>query len=159
MHVLPAFLLIGLGTGLAFAPSTESVMGSLPLDQAGIGSATNGASLQTGGALGVGILGSLLNTRYQDRLAPVLSHHPMPPSVLHLITGSLGGALAVSQKIGGSLGTELAAFARQSFVSGLDLAVTVAAIVVGGAGLVVLIVLHNRAAPKSEGLTQGSHSR
>jgi EmrB/QacA subfamily drug resistance transporter len=159
MHVLPAFLLIGLGTGLAFAPSTESVMGSLPLDQAGIGSATNGASLQTGGALGVGILGSLLNTRYQDRLAPVLAHHPMPPSVLHLITGSLGGALAVSQKIGGSLGTELAAFARQSFVSGLDLAVTVAAIVVGGAGLVVLIVLPNRAAPKSEGLTQGSHSR
>jgi EmrB/QacA subfamily drug resistance transporter len=159
MHVLPAFLLIGLGTGLAFAPSTESVMGSLPLDQAGIGSATNGASLQTGGALGVGILGSLLNTRYQDRLAPVLAHHPMPPSVLHLITGSLGGALAVSPKIGGSLGTELAAFARQSFVSGLDLAVTVAAIVVGGAGLVVLIVLPNRAAPKSEGLTQGSHSR
>jgi hypothetical protein len=83
----------------------------------------------------------------------------MPPSVLHLITGSLGGALAVSPKIGGSLGTELAAFARQSFVSGLDLAVTVAAIVVGGAGLVVLIVLPNRAAPKSEGLTQGSHSR
>ncbi len=153
MDVLPAFLLIGLGTGLAFAPSTESVMGSLPIDQAGVGAATNGASLQTGGALGVGILGSLLNTRYQNRLAPVLSHHPMPASVLHLITGSLGGALAISQKIGGTLGLQLAGFARQSFVSGLDLAVTVAAIVVGAASLVVLVMLPNRAAAHKQAPT------
>ncbi|MGD0287041.1 MAG: MFS transporter [Acidimicrobiales bacterium] len=146
MDVLPAFLLIGLGTGLAFAPSTESVMGSLPVDQAGVGAATNGAALQTGGALGVGVLGSLLNTRYQNRLAPVLAHYKMPASILHLITGSLGGALAVSQKIGGVLGPELANFARRSFVSGLDLAVSVGAVVVGTAGLVVLVVLPNRSA-------------
>jgi EmrB/QacA subfamily drug resistance transporter len=146
MDVLPAFLLMGLGTGLAFAPSTESVMGSLPVDQAGVGAATNGAALQTGGALGVGILGSLLNTRYQDRLAPVLAHYKMPASVLHLITGSLGGALAVSEKIGGVLGPELAGFARRSFISGMDLAVSVAAIVVGAAGLVVLAALPNRSA-------------
>jgi len=43
---------------------------------------------------------------------------------------ALGGALAVSQKIGGVLGPELATFARRSFVSGLDLAVTVGAVVV-----------------------------
>jgi len=146
MDVLPAFLLIGLGTGLAFAPSTESVMGSLPVDQAGVGAATNGAALQTGGALGVGVLGSLLNTRYQNRLAPVLAHYKMPASILHLITGSLGGALAVSQKIGGVLGPELANFARRSFASGLDLAVSVGAVVVGTAGLVVLVVLPNRSA-------------
>ena len=139
-------LLIGLGTGLAFAPCTESVMGSLPIDQAGVGAATNGAALQTGGALGVGVLGSLLNTRYQNQLAPVLAHYKMPASILHLITGSLGGALAVSQKIGGVLGPELATFARRSFVSGLDLAVTVGAVVVGAAGLVVLVVLPNRSA-------------
>jgi EmrB/QacA subfamily drug resistance transporter len=146
MDVLPAFLLIGLGTGLAFAPSTESVMGSLPVDQAGVGAATNGAALQTGGALGVGVLGSLLNTRYQNQLAPVLAHYKMPASILHLITSSLGGALAVSQKIGGVLGPELANFARRSFVSGLDLAVSVGAAVVGTAGLVVLVVLPNRSA-------------
>ncbi len=148
VNVLPAFLLIGLGTGLAFAPATESVMGSLPTDEAGVGAATNGASLQTGGALGVGILGSLLNTRYQDRLTPALSGHAIPAAVLHTITGSLGGALAVAGKIGGLPGAELAGSARQSFVSGLDLAVTVAAIVVGCASLVVLAVLPNRASPR-----------
>ena len=151
MDVLPAFLLIGLGTGFAFAPCTESVMGSLPVDQAGVGAATNGAALQTGGALGVGVLGSLLNTRYQNRLAPVLAHYKMPSSILHLITGSLGGALAVGHQIGGVLGTELVDFARQSFVSGMDLAVTVGAIVVGTAGLVVLVVLPNRSSPSGPG--------
>ncbi len=150
LDVLPAFMVIGLGTGLAFAPATESVMGSLPVSQAGVGSATNGSALQTGGALGVGILGSLLNTRYQDRLSPVLAHYTMPKSILHLITGSLGGALGVSHQLGGALGAGLATLARQSFVSGLDLAVTVGAIVVGIAALVVLLALPNRAALRDD---------
>jgi len=147
LEALPAFFLMGIGTGLAFAPCTESVMGSLPLELAGVGSATNGAALQTGGALGVGVLGSLLNTRYQDRLTPVLSHYPVPRSILHLITGSLGGALTVAHQVGGGLGAGLAGLARQSFISGFDLAVTVGAIVVGAAALVVLVVLPNRAPP------------
>jgi EmrB/QacA subfamily drug resistance transporter len=150
MNVLPSFLLIGCGTGLAFAPCTESVMGSLPVGQAGVGAATNGASLQTGGALGVGILGSLLNTRYQDRLAPVLARYSMPASIRHVITGSLGGALAVAQRIGGALGAGLATVAKESFVSGLGLASVVAAVFVGAAGVVVLLVLPNRALPPQQ---------
>lgn len=150
MNVFPAFLLIGIGTGLTLAPCTESVMGSLPIEQAGVGSATNGAALQTGGALGVGVLGSLLNTRYQNRLAPVLTHYPIPKPILHMITGSLGGALAVGQNIRGVLGTELVNFARQAFVSGMDLAVTVGSVVVGVAALGVLLVLPNRAGQPPE---------
>jgi EmrB/QacA subfamily drug resistance transporter len=151
LQALPAFFLMGGGTGLAFAPCTESVMGSLPLDQAGVGSATNSTAQQTGGALGVGVLGSLLETRYQDRLAPVLAHYSVPSSVLHAITGSLGGALAVGQQVGGTLGAELGVAARQSFVSGMDLAVTVGAFVVGAAAVVVLFVLPNRAMPAPAG--------
>jgi hypothetical protein len=71
----------------------------------------------------------------------------MPASVLHLITGSLGGALAISKHIGGLLGSELAALARSAFVSGLDLAVTVGAIVVGVASIAVLVTLPNRGGP------------
>ncbi len=147
LDVLPAFFLMGTGTGLAFAPCTESVMGSLPLDQAGVGAATNSAALQIGGALGVGVLGSLLNTRYQDQVAPALAHQAVPSSVLQLITGSLGGALAVGQHVGGRLGAELAAVARLAFVSGLGLAVTVGAVVVGVAAVVVLALLPNRGDP------------
>ncbi len=147
LEILPAFFLMGTGTGLAFAPCTESVMGSLPLEQAGVGSATNGAALQTGGALGVAVLGSLLNTRYQDLLAPTLAHASVPASVRSVIDGSLGGALAVASHVGGGMGAALAAVARHAFVEGMGLAVTVGAVVVGAAAIAVVALLPNRADP------------
>ena len=147
VDVLPAFFLIGTGSGLAFAPCTESVMGSLPIDQSGVGAATNSAALQIGGALGVGVLGSLLNGHYQDQMAPLLVHSGVPDSVQDLILGSLGGALAVAEHVGGRLGAELAAVARHGFVSGMDLAVTVGAVVVGISAVVVVAFLPNRGSP------------
>ncbi len=143
--VLPGFVLMGLGTGLAFAPCTDSVMGSLPLEQAGVGAATNSAALQTGAALGVAVLGSLLNTRYQSRLTPLLVRHHVPKPLLELITGSLGGALAVAGHVGGRLGAALAAVARQAFVSGLDLALLTGAGVVAAGAVVAVVLIPNRA--------------
>ena len=143
--VLPGFVLMGLGTGLAFAPCTDSVMGSLPLEKAGVGAATNSAALQTGAALGVALLGSLLNTRYQSRLAPVLAPHHVPKPLLDLITGSLGAALAVAGHLGGRLGAALAAVARQAFVSGLDLALLAGAAVVAAGAVVAVLLIPNRA--------------
>lgn len=142
---LPSLLFMGLGVGLALAPCTDSVMGTLPLRQAGVGSGTNSAAMQTGGALGVAVLGSLLNTRYQHKLAPVLHQYRVPASILQLITGSLGGALEVAAHVGGHTGAELALLAREAFISGSDLAVAVGAVAVGGAALLVLALLPNRA--------------
>lgn len=155
-QALPAFVVIGIGVGLAFAPCTEAVMGSVPIEKAGIGSATNSASLQVGGAIGVAVLGSMLNTRYQDNLSPVLSHAHVPASILSLIEGSLGGAMEVAAHVGGTLGAALASQARLAFTDGLDLAVTVAACAVGVSALAVLVLLPNRAEPSgSQGLPAG----
>jgi hypothetical protein len=52
--------------------------------------------------------------------------------------------LAVSQQAPKPLGAELALMARQSFVSGMDLALVVAAAVVGLAAFLVLILLPNQ---------------
>lgn len=147
LDMLPAFLLIGVGTGLAYAPCTESVMGSLPLDLAGVGSATNSTALQAGGALGVAVLGSLLNTRYQNQMATMLAHFPMPEAILDQINGSLGGALAVAHHLGPPLSAELTQLARRSFVSGMDLAVIVGAIVLGIAALAILTTLPGNSTP------------
>jgi len=145
LDALPAFVLIGAGTGLAMAPSTDSVMGSVPPELAGAGSATNGAFLQTGGALGVAVLGSLLNGRYKGHLSPLLHGYQIPPEVLHTINGSLGGALAVAHQIGGAVGAGLAGAARQGFVLGMDLSSETAGYVVLGAAVLVLAVLPSRA--------------
>ncbi len=141
---VPYFVLIGVGVGLALAPSTESIMGSLPKEEAGVGSATSDTSMQIGGALGVAVLGTALNIRYQNVLTPLLAHQAVPASISKLILGSLGGALAVAQHVPGPTGDALAAAARRGFVSGMDLGLVIASVVVGVAGLVVLAVLPNR---------------
>jgi EmrB/QacA subfamily drug resistance transporter len=158
----PGFALLGLGTGLAFAPSTESIMGSLPPDRAGVGSATNSAGLQIGGALGIGVLGSLLATRYQSHLVPLLAKASAPHSVAVLVLGSLGGAQAVAQHVGGAVGAALRTAAVGAFVSGLDLAMVVGGAVVAAATVVVAVALPARggavagaAGPEPPGLARG----
>jgi EmrB/QacA subfamily drug resistance transporter len=165
LEALPALFLMGTGVGLALAPCTESVMGSLPAAELGVGSATNSTFLQLGGALGVGVLGSLLNTRYSDRMGPALAPylsaipHSMVQTVQGLITGSVGGALAVAAQVGGTKGAELARVARESFVSGMDLALLVATVVVAVAAFVVLFVLPTRGAPGTDPTAAGPSGR
>jgi len=145
-HTLPGLLLLGAGAGLAIAPATASVIGSLPPERAGVGSATNGTALQTGGALGVAVLGSTLAARYQAQMTAALAGHAVPPAAAHAITGSLGGALGVAGQIGGANGAMLAAAGRAAFLDGMRLAATVAAVVVAVGALLVLIALPSRAA-------------
>jgi EmrB/QacA subfamily drug resistance transporter len=139
-----AIALIGIGVGLGLAPSIESVMGSLPMSDAGVGSATSDTSMQLGGALGVAILGTALNIRYQNFLTPLLAHQNIPTSINKLILGSLGGALAVAAHVPGKDGEALAESARRGFVSGMDLGLIIAAGVVAVAGIVVLAALPNQ---------------
>ncbi|MGA2474296.1 MAG: MFS transporter [Acidimicrobiales bacterium] len=146
---VPWLVCIGVGVGLGLAPSTESVMGSLPRADAGVGSATSDTSMQLGGALGVAVIGTALNIRYQNFMTPLLAHQSIPASIDKLILGSLGGALAVATHVPGKAGVALAGAARQGFVSGMDLGLVVASVVVAVAGLVVLAALPNRAQQES----------
>ena len=61
--------LLGLGIATAMAPATESIMGSLPLGKAGVGSAMNDTTRQVGGALGVAVLGSLTAASYHQQVS------------------------------------------------------------------------------------------
>ena len=58
--VVPGLLLIGLGAGLLLPTATNSVVGSVPQGDSGMGSASNAVALQVGGALGVAVIGSVL---------------------------------------------------------------------------------------------------
>ncbi len=66
-------LLIGLGAGLLLPTATNSVVGAVPQGDSGVGSASNAVALQVGGALGVAVFGSVLATRYQDRMKVALA--------------------------------------------------------------------------------------
>jgi hypothetical protein len=143
-QALLGMVLLGLGAGLIIAPATASVMGSLPRQRAGVGSATNSTALQVGGALGVAVIGSVLSSRYQGSLAPVLAGRSVPAAAAHAILSSIGGALTVAHMAGGKLGSALASAARVGFIDGMHASLLVGAIVVALSALLVLIALPAR---------------
>jgi EmrB/QacA subfamily drug resistance transporter len=59
----------GLGAGLGMPAMTDTVMAAVPERDAGVGSALNDVSRQLGGALGVAIIGSIVNNAYRSNLA------------------------------------------------------------------------------------------
>ncbi len=141
---LAGMCLLGVGAGLIMPAAIDSITGTLPMDKMGVGSATNGVFLQVGGALGVAVLGSLMSTRYQDRLTSGLHGYPVPGGVLSTIRGSLGGALEVAAHAGPQ-GAPLASLARSAFIEGLQLSFAVAAAVAGAACVLALVALPARA--------------
>jgi EmrB/QacA subfamily drug resistance transporter len=141
VETLPGIVMLGVGAALVIPSVTSSVMGSLPAHHTGVGAATNSAFLQVGGALGVAVLGSQLSTRYQSGMLTSLAPYHVPAGVETTILGSIGGALGVAGREGGMIGSVLAGWARDAFVSGMDLALLTGALVAAVAGLVALVAL------------------
>ncbi|MDA8079990.1 MAG: MFS transporter [Actinomycetota bacterium] len=155
--VVFGMVMLGVGMGLVIPSATESVMGSLPSGHTGVGSAVNGTFLQAGGALGVAVIGSLMATRYQARMTSALASYQVPGEIVHLITGSVGGALEVASQLGGSLGAALAGAAKSAFVSGMDLGLVTGAVCALVGALVVVVFLPNRPpSSNSSKSTQGT---
>jgi EmrB/QacA subfamily drug resistance transporter len=134
-----SLLVLGFGMGTAMAPATDSVMGSLPLAKASIGSAINDATRTTGGALGVAVLGSLLSSGYRADMDGALT--AVPAGAADVARDSLGGALAVAERMNSP---QLADVAREAFVSGMHVAALVAAGVALLGAVVALVVLPGR---------------
>jgi EmrB/QacA subfamily drug resistance transporter len=117
-----AMLFMGVGMGLAGAPATESIMGALPHDRAGIGSAVNDTTRELGGALGVAIVGSIVSSLYSSQL--VLSDS-LPAPIAAAARDSLGAAVQVES----DLGPRVAEAAREAFTVAMSWGSIVVAVV------------------------------
>jgi len=133
-------VLIASGIALTMAPATTSIMGSLPLAKAGVGSAVNDTTRQVGGALGVAVVGSVLASVYGSKVGDFLLGKNVPTGVAENMKQSLGVALAGSKDVPG-----LAAVAKGAYVDGMHAGVMVAAGVALLGALVALLWLPARA--------------
>ena len=147
-EVVPGMLLIGLGAGLLLPTATNSVLGSVPKGDSGVGSATNTVALQVGGALGVAVVGSIMSTHYQEQLTTSLAGRHAPAGILQIILSSLGGALAVAERVGGATGAQLAHAARAAFMSGSKVGMAVGAAVALCGAVVTFVALPSQVASR-----------
>ncbi|MCI0440202.1 MAG: MFS transporter, partial [Chloroflexi bacterium] len=140
-----AIQLVSMGFGMAWtmAPATDAVMGSVPEENAGVGSALNDVTRNVGGALGVGVLGSIFTSAYGSSVADAVAG--LPASAAEAARNSLGAATQVAASIGGDAGDTLLRFAGNAFIDGFGLTMAIAAGIAFVAALVVFRFMPSRA--------------
>jgi EmrB/QacA subfamily drug resistance transporter len=124
LSVLPGMLLLGTGVGLAMSPSTAAITSSLPEEKQGIASSLNDTVREMGGAVGIALIGSVLDAAYQSHVEPAAD--ALPAAAAAPVKEGIGGALAVAGHLG-PRGADLVVAARQAFVDGLVPALLLAA--------------------------------
>jgi EmrB/QacA subfamily drug resistance transporter len=136
-YIWLALVLVVMASGMALtmAPSTASIMTSLPLRKAGVGSAWNDTTRELGGALGVAVLGSLAASQYTSSLQDSIGG--IPAQTAGAAEASVGAAVQISAQLPDALGQSLSAAARAAFVDAMALALLVAAGVALAAAVLV----------------------
>jgi EmrB/QacA subfamily drug resistance transporter len=137
-------VLAGLGMGFTTAPATEAIMGVVPKEKAGIGSAVNDATRELGATLGVAIIGSVYASLYASGIQDAAG--PLPAPVLDAASESIGAALAVSEQLGPA-GQPLLEAAQNAFFDGFQLGCLVAAGVLFAGAAFAARFLPSRPAP------------
>ncbi|MDA1278989.1 MAG: DHA2 family efflux MFS transporter permease subunit [Chloroflexi bacterium] len=117
---------MGLGMANTMAPATDAVMAAVPEAKAGVGSALNDTVRQIGGALGVGIFGSVLSSIYASGMAGAVAG--LPQGVADAASNQIGAALQVAGTLEGEAGGRLAVAARHAFVDGTSTVYIIAGI-------------------------------
>ena len=95
--IIISMLFLANGLALVTSPSTDAVMGELPREKAGIGSAVNDVSREVGGTLGVAIVGSIFASLYGPRLGELVESFGMPQEAVELAKESAGAGFAVAE--------------------------------------------------------------
>jgi EmrB/QacA subfamily drug resistance transporter len=149
-HVLAVLVVAGFGMALAMAPATDSIMGSLPATKAGVGSAMNDTTREIGGALGVAVLGSVMNSGYRSSITANPDFGTLQQASAEAaaaVRDSVGGAAEVATRLPSDLAQQLTHAANAAFVDALDSTVIVGAVVAFAGALVALLFLPARARP------------
>ena len=138
------FFIVAIGMGFTMPPATESIMGSLPRDKAGVGSAVNDTTRQMGGAVGVALIGSVVSSIFASHIDTAAAQYGVNGADLAEARASLGGAL----RVGESMANNAVAFvdaAKESFVTGLSWGLRLASVFVLFAAYVVVRYLPSNA--------------
>jgi hypothetical protein len=146
--IVVQMVMMGSGIGLISTPATESILSVLPPAKAGVGSAVNDATRETGGTLGVAVIGSVYISFYTSHITAALHHLPGP--ALTAAKRSVGGGYTVAHASAAPARPELIHHVQAAFLAGLHAGCYVAA------GVCALGILGALALP---GAPTTSHTR
>lgn len=148
VEIVGQMIFLGLGLGFTSAPATEAIMGVVPTEQAGQGSAVNDATREVGGTLGVAVIGSVFASVYAATLATQPGWDQVPPEARSRAEDGIGLAFGVVERLAPDLpagaAPTLVDGAVRSFMDGLAAGCLVAAGVTLAAAVMVAALLPSR---------------
>jgi DHA2 family multidrug resistance protein-like MFS transporter len=132
--VLTACAVLASGIVMVISQMTDLALGAAPPERAGSASSLLETGTEFGGALGMAVLGSIGAAVYR---------HEMPASAPDAARETLGGALAVADRVPG-----LATAAREAFTSGMQGAAIAGAVLLALAAGLAALTLRGVEVPK-----------
>ncbi|WP_369240125.1 MFS transporter [Streptomyces sp. R21] len=146
---LAPMMMLGFAIGLSVSPATDTIMGSFPEAELGVGGGANDTSVELGGSLGIALLGSLLGTAYRDELTDLVGGH-LPAAALETARDSVGSGLAVAEEVaknpagGAQQAQALVDAVHESFAHSIAQTSLIGGIIMAAGTMVVLAVLPGR---------------
>jgi len=135
LYFLGPMIVCGVGIGLTFAVTNDTVLASVPRERAGGAAAISETFFELGGALGIAVLGSVLTGVYRGDLR---LPEGLPGEVAAPVAESLPTALEAAAALPGQLGEAVAEAARLAFVAGVQVTAITAAVMIAVLAVVSL---------------------
>lgn len=129
VFVVVAYLLVGVGIGMAATPASRSLSASIPISKAGMSSGSMDLTKDLGGAVFQAILGTLLAVVYSRYFVQAFASLPeseaneLGARATQEISSSFEGAEAVAKTLPSADANELIAAAQRAFTEGKGLAI------------------------------------
>jgi predicted MFS family arabinose efflux permease len=120
--LFPTLACLGVGLGLVVVASAEAIVGSVPVDDAGLAGGLQATASQLGGVLGASVLGSVVAARASGVLAARLASAGVGPVMTH---HALAHAALVGQGLSVSTASAVSQASHAAFISGFHLALLI----------------------------------
>ena len=138
-----------IGFGLVMPIVTEMILGAAPPERAGAASAISETSLEFGGAVGLGVMGSIAAAVYRDDIRGAIPAG-VPAGAATDSRETLGGAVAAAADLPAPVAADLLDAANTAFVQGLQVTALIAAAVMFAIAVVSAIRLRGHGAEATE---------
>ncbi len=145
--VVVAFMLLGLGIGMAETVSNELILSAAPPAKAGAASAVSETAYELGAVLGTALLGSILAAWYRASLDLPAG---LTAAQAHAAQETLAGAVTVAETLPPAASVELLASAAHAFDGGVVVTSFIGVALMVGAGIVAALTLDDATGATSE---------
>jgi DHA2 family multidrug resistance protein-like MFS transporter len=138
--VVGGSVVFSLGLTPVVSLTTDLIVGAAPPERAGAAAAISETSSELGGALGIAVLGSVATAVYRGRMLDAVPAG-MPLDASEAARGTIGGAVAMAERMQGAPAAAPLTAAREAFVHGLQYSAAISAAVLFAASLLALAAL------------------